>query len=193
MNGSDLILSRIKSDCDASVRAIEEQARSESDRIIAEAQLKADKEAAAVAEKAAAKRRQIQTSSQSRAQLETRNALLKQRRTEIDKTIDGLNSYLLGLDDKEYFEAIYRLAAKLGGKSGVIMLNRRDLNRLPGDFAQRLKAAGLDATVSDEPAGISGGFVLKSGDVEENMEFSAMIASERDRLEDFINKELFAQ
>ncbi len=193
MNGSDRILSRIKSDCDESVRAIEARAKREQDAVIAEAQQNAHLNAAQIAEDAQKQCAQIKANAKSRAQLETRNALLKQRRTEIDKTIDGLNSYLLGLDDKEYFEAIYRLAAKLGGKSGVIMLNRRDLNRLPGDFAQRLKAAGLDATVSDEPAGISGGFVLKSGDVEENMEFSAMIASERDRLEDFINKELFAQ
>ena len=193
MNGSDLILSRIKSDCDASVRAIEEQARSESDRIIAEAQLKADKEAAAVAEKAAAKRRQIQTSSQSRAQLETRNALLKRRRMEIDKTVAALESYLLGLDDCEYFEALYRLAAQLKGKSGVVFLNQKDLDRKPENFEKRLAAAGLDATVSDSPAKISGGFILKSGDVEENMEFSAIISSKRDEIEDLINKDLFAQ
>ena len=73
MNGSDRILSRIKSDSDASVRAIEEQARQERDRIIADAQHQADKQAAEIAEQTAQKRARMQASAQSRAQLETRN------------------------------------------------------------------------------------------------------------------------
>ena len=115
MNGSDRILSRIKSDCDASVRAIEEQARQERDRIIADAQHQADKQAAAIAEQTAQKRARMQASAQSRAQLETRNTLLKRRRAEINKTVDALEQYLLGLDYCEYFEALYRVAAQLKG------------------------------------------------------------------------------
>lgn len=193
MNGSERILSRIKSDCDESVRAIEEQARKDRDRIIADAQMTADKKAASVAEQAERRCGRIRASSQSRAQLAKRNALLKQRRTEIDKTITGLEQYLLGLNDHEYFEAIYRLAAQLSGKSGVVFLNKKDLARKPANFEKRLKAAGLDASVSDTPAEISGGFILKSGDIEENMEFSAIISSARDRLEDMINQELFSR
>ena len=167
MNGSDRILSRIKSDSDASVRAIEEQARQERDRIIADAQHQADKQAAEIAEQTAQKR--------------------------INKTVDALESYLLGLDDCEYFEALYRLAAQLKGKKGVVLLNQKDLDRKPENFEKRLAAAGLDAAVSSAPADISGGFILKSGDVEENMEFSAIISSKRDEIEDLINKELFAR
>lgn len=192
MNGSERILSRIKSDCDESVRAIEEQARKERGRIIADAQLTADKKAAGVAEQAERRCARIRTSLQSRAQLEKRNALLKQRRTEIDKTISGLEKYLLDLKDYDYFEAVYRLAAQLSGKSGVVFLNKKDLGRKPANFEKRLKAAGLDASVSDKPVNISGGFILKSGDIEENMEFSAIISSARDRLEDMINQELFS-
>ena len=193
MNGSDRILSRIKSDCDESVMAIEAHAREERDRIIAEAQLQADKSAAEIAEKAKQKRAQTEASTQSRAQLEKRNALLKRRRIEIDKTVEGLEQYLLGLDDNEYFEAIYRLAAQLKGKSGAVLLNKKDLGRKPENFEKRLEAAGLEATVSPEPADISGGFILKSGDIEENMEFSAIISAKRDEIEDLINRELFAQ
>jgi V/A-type H+-transporting ATPase subunit E len=193
MNGSDRILSRIKSDCEESVRKIEEQAHQERDRIIADAQHRADAQAAEIAGQAQQKCRQIETSAQSRAQLEKRNALLRQRRIEIDKTVEELESYLLGLNDNEYFEALYRLAAQLRGKSGEVLLNKKDLNRKPQNFEKRLAAAGLDAKVSTAPANISGGFILKSGDVEENMEFSAIISSKRDEIEDLINRELFAQ
>lgn len=193
MNGSDRILSRIQTDCDENVRAIEERARQERDRIIAAAQHEADAQAAAVAEKAAQKCAQAEVSAQSRAQLEKRNALLRQRRAEIDKTVAALEDYLLGLNDNEYFEALYRLAAQLKGKSGEVLLNQKDLNRKPRNFEKRLEAAGLHASVSQTPVAIDGGFILKSGDVEENMSFSALISAKRDDIEDLINRELFAR
>lgn len=193
MNGSERILSRIRTDCDESVRKIETHAQHEHDRIIADAQHRADTQAAAVAEKTAQKRAQLETSSQSRAQLARRNALLKQRRKEIDTTVEELEAYLLGLGDNEYFEAIYRLAAKLRGKSGELFLSKKDLKRLPENFTKRLEAAGVDASVSQTPADITGGFILKCGDVEENMEFAAIISAGRDEIEDLINRELFAR
>lgn len=186
MNGSERILSRIRTDCDESVRKIETHAQHEHDRIIADAQHRADTQAAAVAEKTAQKRAQLETSSQSRAQLARRNALLKQRRKEIDTTVEELEAYLLGLGDNEYFEAIYRLAAKLRGKSGEIFLSKKDLKRLPENFTKRMAAAGVDASVSQTPADITGGFILKCGDVEENMEFAAIISAGRDEIEDLI-------
>ncbi len=193
MNGSERILSRIRTDCDESVRKIETHAQHEHDRIIADAQHRADTQAAAVAEKTAQKRAQLETSSQSRAQLARRNALLKQRRKEIDTTVEELEAYLLGLGDNEYFEALYRLAAKLRGKSGELFLSKKDLKRLPENFTKRMAAAGVDASVSQTPADITGGFILKSGDVEENMEFAAIISAGRDEIEDLINRELFAR
>lgn len=193
MNGSERILSRIRTDCDESVRKIETHAQHEHDRIIADAQHRADTQAAAVAEKTAQKRAQLETSSQSRAQLARRNALLKQRRKEIDTTVEELEAYLLGLGDNEYFEALYRLAAKLRGKSGELFLSKKDLKRLPENFTERMAAAGVDASVSQTPADITGGFILKCGDVEENMEFAAIISSKRDEIEDLINRELFAR
>lgn len=193
MNGSERILSRIRTDCDESVRKIETHAQHEHDRIIADAQHRADTQAAAVAEKTAQKRAQLETSSQSRAQLARRNALLKQRRKEIDTTVEELEAYLLGLGDNEYFEALYRLAAKLRGKSGELFLSKKDLKRLPENFTKRMEAAGVRASVSQTPADITGGFILKCGDVEENMEFAAIISAGRDEIEDLINRELFAR
>ena len=64
---------------------------------------------------------------------------------------------------------------------------------MPENFTKRMAAAGVDASVSKNPAKIGGGFILKSGDVEENMEFAAIISSKRDEIEDLINRELFAR
>ena len=193
MNGGETIINRNKADGEQSVAAI----RSDADRANAEVLAEAQKQALARKEELAAetdaKVAQIRTASKSRAELAARTALLRRRRAEIDKTAAALLDYLTGLGDNDYFNALYRLAAKLKGKSGELMLNQRDLQRLPGDFEAKLREAGLDARVSQSTADIPGGFILKSGDIEENMDFSALLNARRDEIEDLINRGLFEQ
>ena len=98
---------------------------------------------------------------------------------------------LINLSDNEYFEAVYKLAASLSGAEGVVYLNDKDLKRVPSDFEAQLKKAGLNASLSKESVDIDGGFILKNGDIEENMSFSAIISARRDEIEDLINRELF--
>ena len=193
MNGGDIILNRIKTDCDEAVKAIRLEADKSRDAVMAEADKEAQSRVKVIVEKNEKKIRQTKAAAQSRSELEIRNALLRQRRREIDKTTAQLLDYFLGLPDGEYFQAIYRLAAQLKGKSGEIMLNNKDLQRLPQDFEGKIREAGLDASVSSAPANILGGFVLKSGDIEENMDFRALINARRDEIEDLINRELFEQ
>lgn len=191
MNGGDAILSRIHADCDDAVKAIEQDTQEKIGALSKNAEeqaMAAEKQIQSAADKKLA---QLKSTAKSRAELEGANALLKRRRLEIDKTVEALHAYLTGLDDNSYFEAIYRLAAKLRGKSGTICLNSRDLSRLPSDFLQKLGSAGLNAQISDKPENITGGFILKSGGIEENMSFEALIADKRDALEDLIHRQLF--
>ncbi|MCH5298278.1 MAG: V-type ATP synthase subunit E [Ruminococcus sp.] len=193
MNGGDKILNRIKSDCDEKIKEIEIQASEKCDEILAEAKGQAEKISAQIAEQAKKKIAQINATSKSRAELEVRNTLLKKRRSEIDRTVDGILDYLLNLSDSDYFEFIYKLASQLDGMSGVIAMNSKDKSRLPKDFTDRLAEAGLKAEVSDDTVDIVGGFILKHGDIEENMGFGALIDAKRDELEDYINRELFSE
>lgn len=193
MNGGEKILDRIKSDCDDNIREIEAKSTETCSQIISEGKTQAEKISADIAKNADAKVIQINAMSKSRAELETRNALLKRRRKEIDITLGKLLDYLVNLGDKEYFDIIYRLASRLNGKKGEIFLNANDISRLPSDFEQKLKFNGLDAVVSKAPADISGGFILKCGDIEENMDFEALISAKQDGIEDLINRELFSE
>ncbi len=193
MSGRDVILDRIKSDCDESIKKIDADAEKVCEQIFSESKLQAEKAALEIAKKAELKVKQINASSKSRAELEIRNALLKKRRCEIDITVSKLLDYLLGLDDGEYFEIIYRLASKLGGNNGEILLNSKDIARLPSDFEEKLSKSGLNAVVCKTAADISGGFILKSGDIEENMDFAALISEKSDELEDLINRGLFSE
>lgn len=191
MNGGDKILDRIKSDCDESIKAIDEKAAQAYSQIISEGKAQAKKTSLEIEKKAELKVKQLNASSKSRAELEIRNALLKRRRSEIDITLKKILEYLVSLGDAEYFDVIYKLASKLSGKTGEIMLNSKDIARLPSDFEKRLAESGVNATVSNSPADISGGFILKCGDIEENMDFAAIISEKSGELEDLINRELF--
>ena len=193
MNGGETIINRIKADCDESVASIRLDAEKANAAVLAEAEKQAQLHRKEIADSTQQKIAQIQAASKSRSELAARTALLKQRRAEIDKTAGALLDYLTGLGDNDYFNALYRLAAQLRGKSGELLLNQKDLQRLPSDFEGRVREAGLDARVSQAPADILGGFILKSGDIEENMDFAALLNARRDEIEDLINRDLFAK
>lgn len=191
MSSGDKILNRISLDCDERISKINAETDEKCAQIMAQAKLDADKISAEIADKAQSKVKQMQAASKSRCDLETRNAFLKRRREEIDKTYSEILNKMENLPDEDYFELIYTFAKKLSGMSGVVLLNKKDMNRLPKNFLARLEECGVKAELSKAPCDIESGFILKCGDIEENMDFSAILSEKRDIIEDFINQELF--
>ncbi|WP_443715344.1 V-type ATP synthase subunit E [Ruminococcus bromii] len=191
MSSGDKILNRISLDCDERISQIGAETDEKCAQIMAQAKLDADKISAEIADRAQSKVKQMQAASKSRCDLETRNAFLKRRREEIDKTYSEILNKMKNLPDEDYFELIYTFAKKLNGMSGVVLLNEKDMNRLPKDFLARLEKCGVKAELSKMPCDIESGFILKCGDIEENMDFSAILSEKRDAIEDFINQELF--
>lgn len=191
MSSGDKILNRISLDCDERISKINAETDEKCAHIMAQAKLDADKISAEIADRAQSKVKQMQAASKSRCDLETRNAFLKRRREEIDKTYSEILNKMKNLPDEDYFELIYTFAKKLSGMSGVVLLNKKDMNRLPKDFLARLEKCGVKAELSKAPCDIESGFILKCGDIEENMDFSAILSEKRDAIEDFINQELF--
>ena len=191
MSSGDKILNRISLDCDERISQIGAETDEKCAQIMAQAKLDANKISAEIADRAQSKVKQMQAASKSRCDLETRNAFLKRRREEIDKTYSEILNKMKNLPDEDYFELIYTFAKKLNGMSGVVLLNEKDMNRLPKDFLTRLEKCGVKAELSKMPCDIESGFILKCGDIEENMDFSAILSEKRDAIEDFINQELF--
>ena len=190
MSSGDKILNRISLDCDERISQIGAETDEKCAQIMAQAKLDADKISAEIADRAQSKVK-MQAASKSRCDLETRNAFLKRRREEIDKTYSEILNKMKNLPDEDYFELIYTFAKKLNGMSGVVLLNKKDMNRLPKNFLARLEKCGVKAELSKTPCDIESGFILKCGDIEENMDFSAILSEKRDAIEDFINQELF--
>ena len=106
MNGGETIINRINADGDAAVAAIKAEADKANAAVLAEAEKEAQRRAQAIADKTAQKCAQSKTASKSRCDLAVRSALLRQRRSEIDKTVDMLLDYLTNLDDSAYFDAL---------------------------------------------------------------------------------------
>lgn len=86
MSSGDKILNRISLDCDERISQIGAETNEKCAQIMAQAKLDADKISAEIADRAQSKVKQMQAASKSRCDLETRNAFLKRRREEIDKT-----------------------------------------------------------------------------------------------------------
>ena len=63
---------------------------------------------------------------------------------------------------------------------------------MPKNFSLVLADHSIESTLSSVPEdSIDGGFVLKNGDIEENMSISSLIEEKREQLEDLIGSELF--
>ncbi len=128
----------------------------------------------------------------SKEELEKRNIILRTKRAEIEKAIDHIYNYMIGMKDKEYFELILKLARSLGNCSGTVFFNSRDLARLPSDIKDKFNRCGVNADISDKPDdSIDSGFILKNGPIEQNMSFLSVINDKREQIEDIIGRELF--
>ena len=96
------------------------------------------------------------------------------------------------MNEKDYFRFILRLAKNLENTDGVMYFNSSDLKRMPKNFQMILEDHSINSKLSDTPDdSIDGGFILKNGDIEENMSISSLIEEKREKLEDLISSELF--
>ena len=179
MTSSEKILAGITAEAEAAAR-----------EIISDKVTEAQKQAQEIAAEADKKAALIDNTGDSAAQLVLRDAKLSKKRELIEKALSEVIVGINGCDDKAYFDYLLRLAKKnaMSGK-GEMLLSTRDLSRNKGDFVKALKA--LSVTVSDTPADINGGFILKYGDIIINCELSAVMREKRDEITDKLNTALF--
>ncbi len=192
MSNADKILSVIKQESEDRIKEMNEQADKVYLEITGEAEKKAQEIRRQGEHKVHLQAENLLKSFQSKAELEKRNAILKTKRNEIEKTIVMLHEHMLSLDTKAYFRLVIQLAKTLEDTEGTMYFNSADLKRLPRSFENILTDQSIKSKISGTPDdSIDGGFILKNGDVEENMSFSAVIAANREKLEDIIGSELF--
>lgn len=190
MTASEKILSGITDEAKAKADEITADAEKKAEALIDAAKTEAEKEALLIKANAEKKAELIRQTGKSSAALVRRDASLKCKRELIEKALDFVADTVNGFDDKDYFDLLLTVIKREKlAESGQIMLCSADLKRNMTDFKESLK--DMDLTLSEEPADIKGGFILKYGDILINGEISALVHEKRDALIDAVNKELF--
>ncbi len=198
MSGLEKILNEIHSDAERESREILEKAQAEEKDILA----RAEKEAAEVKAAAQEKGKQLLASqrerSQSAAALRVRQRMLREKQALVQETLALAERQLLERPAAEYFGNLLSLLKEaVQSGNGILYLSERDLKRLPEGFSGQMAAVaaakGGSLTLASEPRKINGGFILEYGGIEENCSYAAMFTAERERLEDIISAQLFAE
>lgn len=190
MTSSEKILAGITAEAESTAKEIISAAEKKAEEIISDKAKEAEKQADEIAAEADKKAALINSTGDSAAQLVLRDAKLKRKRELIEKALLEVIVGINGYDDKTYFDCLLRLAKKnaMSGK-GEMLLSARDFSRDKGDFVKALEE--LSVTLSDTPADINGGFILRYGDIIINCELSAVMREKRDEITDAVNTALF--
>lgn len=190
MTSSEKILAGIAGEAKTEAEKITAEAEKQAAEITAAAKTEAETDAGKIRADAEKKAELIINSGKSSAELLKRDTALNCRRELIEKALNFVADTVNAYGDKDYFDFLLTLIKKekLNGK-GEVYLSVKDKARDIAAFKSELSA--LDLTLSDTFADINGGFILKYGDIQINGELSALIHEKRDVLTDELNKALF--
>lgn len=190
MTSSEKILAGIAGEAKTEAEKITAEAEKQAAEITAAAKAEAETDAGKIRAAAEKKAELIINSGKSSAGLLKRDTALNCRRGLIEKALNFVADTVNAYGDKDYFDFLLTLIKKekLNGK-GEVYLSVKDKARDIAAFKSELSA--LDLTLSDTLADINGGFILKYGDIQINGELSALIHEKRDVLTDELNKALF--
>lgn len=190
MTSSEKILAGIAGEAKTEAEKITAEAEKQAAEITAAARAEAETDAEKIRADAEKKAELIINSGKSSAELLKRDTALNCRRELIEKALNFVADTVNAYGDKDYFDFLLTLIKKekLNGR-GEVYLSVKDKARDIAAFKSDLSA--LDLTLSDTFADINGGFILKYGDIQINGELSALIHEKRDVLTDELNKALF--
>ena len=196
MTGLDKIVQEIQDEANAEARAAIDKAKAEAAEILADAKARGASAASEAASAAGQQVKDIAAAQDSAMQLQRRQKTLEVKQQLLAETLEKALQALYNLPDKEYFGLLTRLAVRAAQPGeGEILLNKRDLERLPIGFELDVAAAltpGKKIRISQRPRPIDGGFIFKYGNVEENCSFRALFDARQDEFSDLIRDTLFA-
>ncbi|MEE8836450.1 MAG: V-type ATP synthase subunit E family protein [Eubacteriales bacterium] len=196
MAGVDNIIKEILQDADNQTKEILGEAQKKADEIRAAAQAEAEKTETDMAAKAEKDAASHADRIQSQIGMKKKQAILAARQEVIREVIDRAYAKLDAQDDDAYFAMIEKLAkTSVQPEEGEILFSQRDLDRLPKDFEKKLSDIAAEhggkLTLSDTPAPVDNGFILRYGGVDENCSLKAIFSAKQEELQDEVHKALF--
>lgn len=221
VNGLNNITDRILADARAEAEKISEQAKADCEKIAADYAARADAIRDGLSGQAEKKAADMVSRAKSSAAMQKRNILMQQQSDLIDSVFSGAREWVLALSGDKYSELLAGLLAAALFESVdteaknraiygdedcddetdyEILLNKKDRAAYGKDIleAVRKKLSGkvpaeiLNAlTLSDQILNISGGAVLRRGEVECNCSFEMLFSQLRRELEADVSRALF--
>lgn len=167
------------------------QAKSERDKIFADAKAAGDADAVRIAEEAKKEAERITTRAISAAAQKSAQQKLAFKMEMINSVMEKAKQSFLEAENSVYMARLIKLLDSRAqkGESGELLLNKKDKAAVNAEFTAKLKEFNL--TLSEKDADIEGGFILVYGKVEENCSVEAIFRENYEELVDFIGENLF--
>ncbi len=198
MNGIEKIAARLVADAEAEIAALNEDTRARCDELRAEYEKKAQEE---YQSRMAEGVRTTETRMQrlhSAAEMEAKKAILAFKQEMVANAFDAAAERLANLPEEQYvrFLSAQAAAAAAASGSGELIFNARDKAAVGEKVAAAanalLKEKG-QLKVSDETREISGGVIVRQGNVEFNCAVETLVQLRRSELASQVAEILFAQ
>lgn len=192
------IIERIQRDAKAETDKILSQASATADKIINDAHREADAIRTREIENAKKEAEQRKQRIISSANLEMRKNILSEKQKAIDSAFNTALNMLRDMRDEEYKKIIKDMIIKnVQTGDEEIILSKRDKERLGKrlvdeineQLSKDMKRGNLK--LADEVRDMSGGFILRRGEIELNSSFDSLFKALREDLEAEVSKILF--
>ena len=198
MPGAEKLTGKILEEAHLQANTNIERSKKEADNIIQSAQEDAEKKKRDILEKAARVAEDKRKRTIAIAELEGRKKKLQARQEVLEEVFEKTMAALNTMPAEQYEEILADMiisSVRTGAEE--IVFSEKDRGRLGEAFLQKingqLTAEGRTGslTLSKVSANFNGGFILKSGNVEVNQSFEAVLKMKRDEMEALAIKVLF--
>lgn len=181
------IIDRIASDARAEADAIIQEAQKEANEMIQAAEEKARKELAKYHELSQAEAQKAAAKEISGAHMNAKKNILSVKQEVLSETIRAAEQKLMSLPDDEYQKLIGdMLDSAEDGEDCLIIVSQNDKKRLENLISSKGRK------LADETKELSGGFIVKKGDIEYNYSFESIVTVEREEMEKIAAEILFS-
>ena len=197
MTGLEKMISQILEDAASTAQSKVAEATAQAEQLVSEAKAEAQKISETISGQTEADVKNYLERVKSSADLQRRTAILQAKQEVIASVLEKAYASLNDLETEAYFELIRKLVEKYAlAEEGKIYFSAADLKRLPAGFEKEMEdlaaKKGGSLSLQKESKEMENGFILVYGGVEENCTFRALMGAKKDRLQDVINRELFA-
>lgn len=200
MNGLDKVVEEIDRQAKEEATHILNEADAYCNEYMEKVKIQVAEEVDEFYKRAATERKVYEEKTISSGEFSRRNAILKAKQELINQVLEKSMEKLENLSDDEYFNFLEQtLKNNIQKGQGKICFSRKDLERMPDDFSDRIndivKEQSIESrlAIEKEPVDIKNGFVLMYGEVEQNCTFDALFAYKMDMLKDIANRKLFEE